>query len=394
MKNRGCMIKTLLLTGLLVFADVNLGFTSVNLYAAETSAVPETEEIETEEFETDVNDEDVSDMVAGDDEKAPAKEVGKKNMVPVYGSDIIDGTYDIEVDSSSSMFRIVKAQLTVKEGEMSAVITLGGKGYLRLFMGTGEEAVKASETKYAEYVEDADGAYTYEVKVEALDKPLECTGFSKRKEKWYDHQIVFEANSLEADALLITLPDYDEEEKTTQVSENDTQEAVSETKMETQVQENMTQVSQIIEQERVNLADGTYQIEVTLNGGSGRAAVESPAKVTVADGMATAELVWSSSNYDYMIVNGQKYLPINTEGNSVFSIPVMCFDKEMTVTADTTAMSTPHEVEYTLIFTQGSAKVLESKGADSGMDWNLVFLILIAVITGATVALYGTSRKK
>lgn len=394
MKNRGCMIKTLLLTGLLVFTDVNLGFASVNLYAAETSAVPETEEIEeeieTEEFETDRNDAEVSDMVAGDEEKAPAKEVGKKNMVPVYGSDIIDGTYDIEVDSSSSMFRIVKAQLTVKEGEMSAVITLGGKGYLRLFMGTGEEAVKAPETEYAEYVEDADGAYTYEVKVEALDKPLECTGFSKRKEKWYDHQIVFEANSLEADALLITLLDYDEEEKMTQVSENDTREAISGTEM----QGNMTQVSEIIEQERVNLADGTYQVAVTLNGGSGRASVESPAKVTVADGMATAELVWSSSNYDYMIVNGQKYLPINTEGNSVFLIPVMCFDKEMTVTADTTAMSTPHEVEYTLIFTQGSAKVLESKGADSGMDWNLVFLILIAAITGATVALYGTSRKK
>ena len=375
MKNRGCMIKTLLLMGLLVFADVNLGFTSVNLYAAEASAVPETE---------------VSDMVAGEDEKAPAKEVGKKNMVPVYGSDIIDGTYDIEVDSSSSMFRIVKAQLTVKEGEMSAVITLGGKGYLRLFMGTGEEAIAAQESEYAEYAEDADGAYTYEVKVEALDKPLECTGFSKRKEKWYDHQIVFEAGSLEADALLITLPDYEEEEKTTQVSGNDVQEGAEDTETEA----NMTQVSEIVEQERVNLSDGVYNIEVTLNGGSGRASVESPAKITVADGMATAELVWSSSNYDYMLVNGQKYLPTNTQGNSAFEIPVLCFDKEMHVTADTTAMSTPHEVEYTLVFTQGSAKILDSKEAGEGMDWNLVFLILIATITGATVALYGTSKKK
>ena len=378
MKNRGCMIQTLLLTGLLVFADVNLGFTSVNLYAAEASA----------ESETEVFDKETSDMIAGEDEKAPAKEVGKKNMVPVYGSDIIDGTYDIEVDSSSSMFRIVKAQLTVTEGEMSAVITLGGKGYLRLFMGTGEEAIAAPESEYAEYVEDADGAYTYEVKVEALDKPLECTGFSKRKEKWYDHQIVFEASSLEADALLITLPDYDEEKKTTQVSENNTQEDESETT------ENMTQVSEMAEQERVNLDDGVYNMDVTLSGGSGRASVSSPAKVTVADGMATAELVWSSSNYDYMIVNGQKYLPTNAEGNSAFEIPVMCFDKEMTVMADTTAMSTPHEVEYALVFTQESAKLLDNKEVSEGMDWNLVFLILIAAITGATVAIYGTSRKK
>ena len=385
MKNRGCRIKTLLLTGLLVFADVNMGFTSVNLYAAETSAAPETEASETKG-----SDKEVSDMVAGEDEKAPTKEVGKKNMVPVYGSDIIDGTYDIEVDSSSSMFRIVKAQLTVKEGEMSAVITLGGKGYLRLFMGTGEEAVAAQESEYAEYVEDDDGAYTYEVKVEALDKPLECTGFSKRKEKWYDHQIVFEASSLEADALLITLPDYDEEEKTTQVSEDDAQEGTEKIEMET----NMTQVSEIIQQERANLADGVYNIEVILNGGSGRASVESPAKITVADGMATAELVWSSSNYDYMLVNGQKYLPTNTEGNSAFEIPVLCFDKEMHVTADTTAMSTPHEVEYTLVFTQGSAKALDNKEVREGMDWNLVLLILIAAITGATVAIYGTTKKK
>lgn len=372
MKNRGCIIKTLLLAGLLVFADVNLGFTSVNLYAAETSAVPETE-----------TKAEKNDMVAGEDEKAPAKEVGKEGMVPVYGADIIDGTYDIEVDSSSSMFRIVKAQLTVKEGEMSAVLTLGGKGYLRLFMGTGEEAVKAPEAEYAEYVEDADGAYTYEVKVEALDKPLECTGFSKRKEKWYDHQIVFEASSLEADALLITLPDYETEEKTTQVSE-----------VGPQTQENMTQASETNPQERAALADGIYNMKVTLSGGSGKASVTSPAKVTVIDGMATAEVVWSSANYDYMLVNGQKYLPVNTEGNAVFEIPVLCFDKEMPVTADTTAMGTPHEVAYTLLFSQGSAEALENKEVENGMDWNLIILIVIAALTGATVAYYGTNKKK
>lgn len=378
MKNRRNCIKVLLLAGLLVFADVDLGFTSVNLYAAEASAMSKMQ-AETE-TETNTN---MDDMVAGEDEKAPAKEVAKEGMVPVYGTDIIDGTYDIEVDSSSSMFRIVKAQLTVQEGKMSAVLTLGGKGYLRLFMGTGEEAVKAPETEYAEYVEDADGAYTYEVKVEALDKPLECTGFSKRKEKWYDHQIVFEAASLEADALLITLPDYEGETKTTQVSES-----------ETQTQEDTAQVPETMEQERLALADGTYNMNVTLSGGSGKASVASPAKVTVADGMATAEVVWSSPNYDYMIVNGQKYLPVNTEGNSTFHIPVACFDKEMRVTADTTAMGTPHEVEYALVFAQESAEAVNNKGAESGMDWNLVFLIMIAAITGATVAIYGTSRKK
>lgn len=67
--------------------------------------------------------------------------------------------------------------------------------------------------------------------------------------------------------------------------------------------------------------------------------------------MATLE--WSSPNYDYMVVDGEKYLPVNTEGNSVFQIPVEAFDQDIAVIADTVAMSTPHEIEYTLNFHAG-----------------------------------------
>ena len=79
--------------------------------------------------------------------------------------------------------------------------------------------------------------------------------------------------------------------------------------------------------------DGTYQMEVELLGGSGRASVTSPAKVEIKD--------------------GEKYLPVNTEGNSVFQIPVEAFDQDIAVIADTVAMSTPHEIEYTLNFHAG-----------------------------------------
>ena len=97
-------------------------------------------------------------------------------------------------------------------------------------------------------------------------------------------------------------------------------------------------------------ADGEYSVNVTLEGGSGRATVESPAALTVADGKMTAVILWSSPNYDYMIVDGEKYLPTNTEGNSTFEIPVSALGTPLTVTADTVAMSTPHEIEYTLTF--------------------------------------------
>lgn len=99
--------------------------------------------------------------------------------------------------------------------------------------------------------------------------------------------------------------------------------------------------------------DGTYQMEVELLGGSGRASVTSPAKVEIKDGKAVATLEWSSPNYDYMVVDGEKYLPVNTEGNSVFQIPVEEFDQDIAVIADTVAMSTPHEIEYTLNFHAG-----------------------------------------
>ena len=98
------------------------------------------------------------------------------------------------------------------------------------------------------------------------------------------------------------------------------------------------------------LDDGEYTVDVTLAGGSGRASVESPAKLTVSGGAFTVTIAWSSSNYDYMKVDDTQYNPTNTEGNSTFEIPVLGFDYAMPVSADTTAMSTPHEIDYTLFF--------------------------------------------
>ncbi|MEI3304048.1 MAG: ABC transporter substrate-binding protein [Lachnospiraceae bacterium] len=114
--------------------------------------------------------------------------------------------------------------------------------------------------------------------------------------------------------------------------------------------------------------DGTYQMEVELLGGSGRASVTSPAKVEIKDGKAVATLEWSSPNYDYMVVDGEKYLPVNTEGNSVFRIPVEAFDQDIAVIADTVAMSTPHEIEYTLNFHAGENGQNAAKADTTGQE--------------------------
>ena len=256
-------------------------------------------------------------QVASAEEMAAPEQIGEEGMEPINGEQVNDGVYDITVDSSSRMFHITSCELTVQDGKMSAVMTMSGTGYLYVFMGTGEQAVQADESEYIGFEQTDSGEHTFTVPVEALDKEISCTAFSKNKKKWYDRTLVFRADSLPTDAL---------------------SEAVRTTP------------------ESLQLQDGTYTVEVTLTGGSGRATVSSPAELVVADGTVTARLVWSSPNYDYMKVDGVQYNPVNTEGNAAFDIPVTVFDYKMPVSADTTAMSTPHEIEYFLYFDSSSIK--------------------------------------
>ncbi|MDO4187993.1 MAG: hypothetical protein Q4D29_03310 [Lachnospiraceae bacterium] len=96
------------------------------------------------------------------------------------------------------------------------------------------------------------------------------------------------------------------------------------------------------------ISDGEYEVGASLVGGTGKATIKSPAKAVVTDGKIIATIEWSSSNYDYMIVDGEKIYPVNESGNSVFEIPVEKFDCDINVIADTVAMSKPHEIEYTI----------------------------------------------
>jgi glucose/arabinose dehydrogenase len=141
---------------------------------------------------------------ASDDAVSDPQPAEAETSEPVYGSQIQDGTYQIEVSSSSSMFRITDAQLTVKDGNMTAVLTLSGTGYLKLHMGTGEEALADTDDKCIYYVENAEGNYTYEVPVAALDQDIDVAAWSIKKETWYDRTLVFESSMIPADAIAET----------------------------------------------------------------------------------------------------------------------------------------------------------------------------------------------
>ncbi len=251
-------------------------------------------------------------QVASSSQMAPVEDVVDPNMVPIYGDSLKDGTYPITVDSSSSMFKIESCKLSVENGQMTAVMHMGGKGYLSVFMGTRAEASRDAEILFQE---DEAGNHTFTIPVEALDMGIPCAAFSKNKEIWYDRTLVFRADSLPLEAF----------------------------------REGVYPTADSLELEN----DG-YTVEVELSGGSGRASVQSPAVLRVEGGQAWATIVWGSSNYDYMRIGEKQFFPVQTEGNSTFELPVPVFDRKLTVFADTTAMSTPHEIEYALRFDSGT----------------------------------------
>ena len=234
-----------------------------------------------------------------------------------------DGVYSAEFETDSSMFRPNEAcggkgTLTVQDGKMTIHVSLLSKKILNLFPGTAEQAQEAGAIWLEPTVDTvtySDGlseeVYGFDIPVPAIGEDFDLA-LVGTKGTWYDHKVS------------VQNPEPMEEE-------------------ETDVP-----------------ADGAYTCAVTLEGGSGRASVESPAALRVEQGQIFATLVWSSPNYDYMLVEGQRYEPVNTEGNAVFEIPVSEFDRPVPVVADTVAMSTPHEVSYTLTFDSAS---LQAQGA-------------------------------
>lgn len=134
--------------------------------------------------------------------------------------------------------------------------------------------------------------------------------------------------------------------------------------------------------------DGDYTAEVTLTGGSGRSSVKSPADLHIENGEITAEIVWSSPNYDYMRVDGVDYYPVNTEGNSAFVISIPEFDEDIPLLAETVAMSEPHMIEYTINF---NSSTLKSADNSAGI---FIYISAAAVIAVSVFAAAFTLKRK
>ncbi len=272
------------------------------------------------------------------------KKLDTRGLLPLLAKDIEEGSYEIETASSSSMFKIEKTVLYVKDNAMTADITLSGKGYSNVTMLSAADSEGLTSLEGTTAAVGKDGKYVFTLPVQSLNTELVCSAFSKKKQKWYERRVVFYSEKIPAENLFVT-----------------------------------PYVMQ-----KCGLKDGSYTISVKLAGGSGKASVKSPASLRVKDGIPLARIEWSSPNYDYMILNGKKILPLANEQNSVFELPVLVFDKAMSVFADTTAMSTPHEILYQLEF---SLETAQRKG------FSLAALIILATaLLTAALAIFFIMR--
>ena len=299
-------------------------------------------------------------------------------MTPVSGDMIEDGEYVVGTECSSSFFRIEEARLTVRDGRMTARLTMYSSSYLLVYPGTAEEAAAAP---YEDYIqsEDVDGWDTFTVPVEALDKELDLAAFSKKKKMWYPRKVLFHASDIPADSLRFVYPDYDRISEALALYDAD-QGGDTEHGEKAENGGSASEDSGDTPQAApLDIEDGRYSIETVLAGGSGRASVTSPTWLTVREGRGYARLLWSSPYYDYLILDGKKYTNETKDGgSSSFTIPVTAYDEPVEIIADTTAMGDPVEINYTLTFYSdsiGSWKRVPQEGARMVLTWAVLFIV-------------------
>lgn len=305
---RRLFINLVVLAAMLVFAGCgnSQGNTSNN-----------NESIVEEETEATVAEADNNEPDSSDEELSTA--LVDENALKL---DLSDGKYMVKFDTDSTMFHVNeamsgKAVLTVEDGEGIVHLVMPSKNVLNLYSGL---AADAENNKNA-WIEPATEEVTYEdgmteevfafdVVVPVIDEEFDLALIGK-KNVWYDHKVS------------VSEPEIIEEDENIQ-DETSSEDALSEQIGET--------------------------INVSLEGGTGKVSLITPTAIKQDNNGYIVTLEWSSKNYDYMIVDGVKYLPVEVNEHSIFEIPVSNIDKPLEVIADTVAMSKPHEIEYTITF--------------------------------------------
>lgn len=296
-----------------------------------------------------------------------------------------NGIYSGTAETGAAMFKVVGVELTVKDGDMKARITLSGVAYDYLYMGTPEEAAAADKSAWIAGVgtvdyTTADGetktGMQYDIPVAALDQALVVSSHSAKRDKWYARTITIASSSLKKTGDLPSDDNKGDTPKPTLVPTNTPTVSPSETpvvkptstptpaptqkpadtkpEQESKYESDLSGGTSKVDS-ATTLADGVYTPDgFSFSGGSGKVTI-SCSKITVTNGQAYATIAFSSPYYGYVKANGNKYMANVSGGSSIFTIPVE-LNKNNTIIGMTTRMSVAHEISYNIFISLAAAK--------------------------------------
>ena len=310
-----------------------------------------------------------------DGDKNPSEKPGDKPQDTTQDK-LADGTYKVISDTDNRMFYIPldakgkKYTILKKEnGKLQITMALTGTGYDALYLGTMEEADKASKDKWIKFSVD-NKHYVYTFEIPALDTELKMAAHSSARDRWYQHTVIFKSTNavkIKAGTSAVPAESYNPSKPDVPTIPNvnnkpskpkdDKQEKPSvshkDTNRETSAVDNKT-----------GLKDGVYALDsFSWSGGSGRLAYILCTKLTVTNGQAYATIEFGSPSYDLLKANGRVYSK-SGGGMSTFTIPVQ-LNANNTIVGRTVAMSQPHWISYTIypyIADTGNAKTIDKDG--------------------------------
>lgn len=306
---------------------------------------------------------------------------------------IADGTYQVNAEAGGKMFRVTDCVMTVKNGQMTAAVTLSGQGYNRIYLG---DVNNASDDEKNWILPDSLLAeqYTFQIPVEKLDEVMTIAVHTTKSNKWDTRTLTFHSEGMTkiadsnngnasngnngSNGSLTpggnnnnpgngsngnnqgNAENNNGNSGTTGNNTTNNGKPDQESKYESDLNKSTARVNST-----TGLKDGVYTPDsFSWSGGTGKVSITC-SKVTVTGGQAYATITFSSPHYQYVKANGNVYYPSAKTGSSTsFVIPVE-LNKNNSVVGMTTAMSTAHEIKYTIfVYIAEAAKANASARAN------------------------------
>lgn len=329
---------------------------------------------------------------------------------------IADGTYQVNAEAGGMMFRVTDCVMTVKNGQMTAAVTLSSQGYNRIYLGDVNSA-PGDEKNWIFPDSLLAEQYTFQIPVEKLDEVMTIAVHTTKSNKWDTRTLTFHSEGMTkiadsnngnasngnngSNGSLTpggnnnnpgngsngnnqgNAENNNGNSGTTGNNTTNNGKPDQESKYESDLNKSTARVNST-----TGLKDGVYTPDsFSWSGGTGKVSITC-SKVTVTGGQAYATITFSSPHYQYVKANGNVYYPSAKTGSSTsFVIPVE-MNKNNSVVGMTTAMSTAHEIKYTIFVYIAEAAKANASARANGKE------VTVIGVNGSDSSKMATANKK